>query len=195
MRGELKSLLKHRDIELELVEPPVGGRGLPGEVAHGARAVVRGAVLAISEQPGLSRIRIAWHLDAASLSIDIRDDGGGEIDIDTVENQLRARVETLGGSLESESVRGWGSRLGVCIPLTAPMIVPNRDVLTELGPREFEVLEHLVAGRRNKAISERLGVSESTVKFHVAGVLKKLGVQSRGAAAAVGAEAGIKPAT
>ncbi|GAA3152587.1 hypothetical protein GCM10020255_032140 [Rhodococcus baikonurensis] len=78
-------------------------------------------------------------------------------------------------------------------PLDAPVALPNRDVLTELAPREFEVLEHLVAGRRNKAISERLGVSESTIKFHVAGVLRKLGVESRGAAAAAGAEA-VKPA-
>ncbi len=76
--GELRSLLKHREIALELVEPPVDGRGLPGEVAHGARAVVRGAVLALSDQQTLSRIRVAWTLDAASLSIDIRDDGGGE---------------------------------------------------------------------------------------------------------------------
>ncbi len=91
---------------------------------------------------------------------------------------------------------GGGNRISATIPLDAPVALPNRDVLTELAPREFEVLEHLVAGRRNKAISERLGVSESTVKFHVAGgVLRKLGVESRGgAAAAAGAEAGVKPA-
>ena len=111
-----------------------------------------------------------------------------------VERQLRSRVETLGGTVESESTPGWGNRISATIPLDAPVALPNRDVLTELAPREFEVLEHLVAGRRNKAISERLGVSESTVKFHVAGVLRKLGVESRGAAAAAGAEAGVKPA-
>ncbi|MFJ7621787.1 LuxR C-terminal-related transcriptional regulator [Rhodococcus erythropolis] len=194
MRGELRSLLKHREIALELVEPPVDGRGLPGEVAHGARAVVRGAVLALSDQQTLSRIRVAWTLDAASLSIDIRDDGGGEADVVDVERQLRSRVETLGGNVESESTPGWGNRISATIPLDAPVALPNRDVLTELAPREFEVLEHLVAGRRNKAISERLGVSESTIKFHVAGVLRKLGVESRGAAAAAGAEAGVKPA-
>ena len=63
---------------------------------------------------------------------------------------------------------------------TRPSPYRNRDVLTELAPREFEVLEHLVAGRRNKAISERLGVSESTVKFHVAGGPAEIGRRESG---------------
>ncbi|MFE4499468.1 LuxR C-terminal-related transcriptional regulator [Rhodococcus sp. NPDC056743] len=194
MRGELRSLLKHRNVELELVEPPVEGRGLPGEVAHGARAVVRGAVLALADQHTLSRIRVAWSLDGSALLIDIRDDGRGEADVADIERQLRSRVETLGGIIESESTAGWGSRISATIPLDAASATPADHTLSDLAPREIEVLEHLVAGRRNKAISDRLGVSESTVKFHVAGVLKKLGVDSRGAAAAVGAEAGVKPA-
>ncbi|NMM85488.1 helix-turn-helix transcriptional regulator [Rhodococcus sp. SRB_17] len=194
MRGELRSLLKHREIEVEMVEPPVDGRGLPGEVAHGARAVVRGAVLALADQHTLSRIRVAWTVDGSALLLDIRDDGGGEADVADIERQLRSRVETLGGRIESESTPGWGSRISASLPLDVHLALPVGHTLTELAPREFEVLEHLVAGRRNKAISERLGVSESTVKFHVAGVLKKLGVENRGAAAAVGTEAGIRPA-
>lgn len=194
MRGELRSLLKHRAVDLELVEPPVDGRGLPGEVAHGARAVVRGAVLALADQHVLSRIRVAWRVDGSALLIDIRDDGRGEADVADVTRQLRSRVETLGGTIESESTPGWGSRITAAIPLDEPAALPAGHTLAGLAPREFEVLEHLVAGRRNKVISELLGVSESTVKFHVAGVLKKLGVESRGAAAAVGAEAGVKPA-
>ncbi|OOL28707.1 hypothetical protein GQ85_30690 [Rhodococcus rhodochrous] len=71
---------------------------------------------------------------------------------------------------------------------------PALEALAVLAPREVEVLEHLVAGRRNRVIAERLGVSESTVKFHVASVLRKLGVSTRGEAAALGAEAGIKAA-
>jgi DNA-binding NarL/FixJ family response regulator len=45
--------------------------------------------------------------------------------------------------------------------------------------REKEVLELLVAGRANKEIGGSLGISERTVKAHVAKLLRKLGVQNR----------------
>jgi len=197
MHGELRGLVRHRPLTLEMSEPSAHGRGMPGEVAHAARAVARGAVLALAEQPAVTRIRVAWHCDGESLSIDIRDDGDGELDAAELGRQLRDRVETLGGSIESEATPGWGCRVAARLPLDLAAPSPGGpalDALAELGPREVEVLEHLVAGRRNKAIAERLGVSESTVKFHVASVLRKLGAGSRGEAAALGAEAGVKAA-
>ncbi|BCN85407.1 helix-turn-helix transcriptional regulator [Rhodococcus hoagii] len=194
LRGELRGLLRHRDLELDLVEPAVDGRAVPGEVAHGARAVVRGAVLSLSTQTGLSRIRVAWTCSESELVVDIRDDGRGLADTTDLERQLRPRVDTLDGTLTTESTSGWGSRVVATLPLrtrtTAP---PTHHALTDLGPRELEVLGHLVAGRRNRAIAERLGVSESTVKFHVAGVLRKLDVATRAEAAALAGEAGIRP--
>jgi DNA-binding CsgD family transcriptional regulator len=193
LRGELRGLVPEA-VDVELVEPPVGGRGLPGEVAHAARAVVRGAVLGLAVQPDLSRVRVAWDCDGANLLIDIRDDGRGAADLAELGRQLRPRVETLGGTYESESTRGWGSRLSAVLPLDAPEVGESRHTLSVLAPREIEVLEHLVAGRRNRAIAERLQVSESTVKFHVAAVLRKLEVATRGEAAAVAAEAGVRPA-
>ncbi|NUR89040.1 MAG: response regulator transcription factor, partial [Nonomuraea sp.] len=49
-------------------------------------------------------------------------------------------------------------------------------------------LDQLARGSRNRAIAERLGISENTVKFHVANIFGKLGVSSRGEAAAVARE-------
>ncbi|MBI4312241.1 MAG: response regulator transcription factor [Chloroflexi bacterium] len=49
----------------------------------------------------------------------------------------------------------------------------------ELTPREGQVLQLLAEGLPNKAIAARLGVSESTVKFHINAILGKLGAQSR----------------
>ncbi|RVW10304.1 helix-turn-helix transcriptional regulator [Prescottella agglutinans] len=194
LRGELRGLLRHRDLELDLVEPAVDGRAVPGEVAHGARAVVRGAVLALSAQADLARIRVAWTCSESELMVDIRDDGRGLSDVADLERQLRPRVETLDGTLTMESTSGWGSRVVATLPLHTPASAPPaHHALTDLAPRELEVLGHLVAGRRNRAIAERLGVSESTVKFHVAGVLRKLDVATRAEAAALGSEAGIRP--
>jgi len=53
-----------------------------------------------------------------------------------------------------------------------------------LSEREREVLARLAAGDSNKVIARRLDLSPHTVKRHVANILGKLGVETRGQAAA-----------
>lgn len=48
-----------------------------------------------------------------------------------------------------------------------------------LTPREHEVLASAAEGLGNRAIGERLGISEHTVKFHLASIYGKLGVGNR----------------
>lgn len=48
-----------------------------------------------------------------------------------------------------------------------------------LTPREQEVLELLAEGLPNKAIAERLRISDQTVKFHVASIMGKLEATNR----------------
>jgi ATP/maltotriose-dependent transcriptional regulator MalT len=57
-----------------------------------------------------------------------------------------------------------------------------------LSRRELEVLRLLAHGLSNREIAERLVLSEHTVHRHVANILRKLGVGSRSAAAAVAAK-------
>jgi DNA-binding NarL/FixJ family response regulator len=54
------------------------------------------------------------------------------------------------------------------------------DSLTQ---REIELLQLIVDGLSNKAIAERLSLSENTVKYHLKNILQKLGVQNRTEAA------------
>ena len=58
----------------------------------------------------------------------------------------------------------------------ARVVHPPSEALTE---RELEVLRLVAEGLPNKAIAARLNVSDHTVKFHLNGVLRKLGAQSR----------------
>ena len=48
-----------------------------------------------------------------------------------------------------------------------------------LTPREREVLRVLAEGLPNKAIARRLGISDQTVKFHLASICGKLGAVNR----------------
>ncbi len=59
-------------------------------------------------------------------------------------------------------------------------IRPAADALAEpLSDRELEVLNLIAEGQSNKLIAHSLGISEHTVKTHVASILAKLGAGSR----------------
>jgi DNA-binding NarL/FixJ family response regulator len=53
------------------------------------------------------------------------------------------------------------------------------DIVEPLTGREVQVLELLAEGLPNKVIAGRLGISDQTVKFHVASISGKLGAVNR----------------
>jgi two-component system, NarL family, response regulator YdfI len=61
----------------------------------------------------------------------------------------------------------------------------------ELTEREREVLTRVAHGERSKEIAARLGITERTVKAHLASIYTKLDVDSRASAVAVAIERGI----
>jgi DNA-binding NarL/FixJ family response regulator len=54
-----------------------------------------------------------------------------------------------------------------------------RAIEESLTPREADVLARLAEGLPNKAIALALGISDQTVKFHVAAIIAKLGATNR----------------
>ncbi|HXF70963.1 MAG TPA: response regulator transcription factor [Thermoflexus sp.] len=48
-----------------------------------------------------------------------------------------------------------------------------------LSPREREILQYVALGYSNKAIAERLGISQQTVKNHMTAILRKLDLSDR----------------
>jgi DNA-binding NarL/FixJ family response regulator len=68
---------------------------------------------------------------------------------------------------------------------------PAVDPFPELTDREDEVLELIAQGRSNAEIAARLGISDKTVRNHVANVFNKLRVADRAQAIVRAREAGL----
>lgn len=62
---------------------------------------------------------------------------------------------------------------------------------TDLSARQIDVLRHLVTGAANKEIAYQLGLSEVTIKVHVAALCRKFGVVNRTQLAMAALRAGI----
>ena len=92
-------------------------------------------------------------------------------------------LRTADGPTLAAAVLAVSRGLAVLGPEMAPFSPAGvRDLpegVADLTPRELEVLALVADGLPNKAIADRLGISEHTVKFHVNAILSKLGAQSR----------------
>lgn len=193
LREDLRPLVRYRELDVQFIEPPIDGRALPSEIAHGARAVVRGAVLTLADQSGVQRVRVQWDCDGTNLLINLRDDGPGELSLESAMLQpLRQRVAAMHGRISLETTPGWGSELAIVVPLD-PLQAPSSVGLPRLSAREAEVLDLMTQGWRNQLIADRLGISINTVKYHVSNILDHLGAASRTEAIAIAL--GSTPAT
>ena len=102
-------------------------------------------------------------------------------DVDTTELIRAIRAVSAGGSAFD--------------PRSAAIVL--RTVSGEHGPseeltdREREVLRHLAEGKSNAAIGRALYISESTVKFHLRNLIRKLGVSKRTDAVYVASKRGL----
>ncbi len=186
LRSDLNPLARFGGLDVQFVEPPATGRALPGEVAHAARAIVRGAVLALVDRGTSTRVRVQWDCDGLNLLIGIRDDGPGELtEHDDAIRPIAQQVSALDGVLAVSATPGWGSSLDVRLPLDPPPVPDHLPDDVALSVREREVLQLVATGARNHDVAVQLGISGNTVKFHVSNLLRKTGTRSRAELAAL----------
>jgi len=103
------------------------------------------------------------------------------------EKALLGRLAALLAPREDPAVRAarpGGAAARVPLDAEGPMLPPRAGV-GGLSEREREVLERMAAGDSNKLIARAFELSPHTVKRHVANILDKLGVETRGQAAAL----------
>jgi DNA-binding NarL/FixJ family response regulator len=129
------------------------------------------------------------------------DDANTERDVEAFRNGVRAvlpRNMSPGGIVAA--VEAVGAGLSVLLPdgldtllreSTASHRAVSPPLVEALTPREIEVLGMMVEGWGNKEISTRLGISEHTVKFHVASIMGKLNASSRTEAVTSGIRHGL----
>ena len=65
-----------------------------------------------------------------------------------------------------------------CCPAEGPLTMPTQSAVG-FTSRERQILEPLLGGLPNKSIAANLRISERTVKYHVAHILKKFNVLNR----------------
>jgi DNA-binding NarL/FixJ family response regulator len=88
------------------------------------------------------------------------------------------------------NVHDGGSHLAprVAARVLSAVGAPRRSPTRSLSAREREVLQLLAQGLATKQIARSLGVTERTVKFHVASIFAKLGATNRAQAVALAAQ-------
>lgn len=107
-----------------------------------------------------------------------------------VARACRALGDTDAEQMELDGARQVFERLGAVTEL-AELDGAQPDSGHPLSPRELEVLRLLATGATNRAVADRLFLSERTVARHVSNIFTKLGVASRSAATAYAYENGL----
>jgi NarL family two-component system response regulator YdfI len=103
-------------------------------------------------------------LDSSLASPALRAGIRGAISWDATPEEIQAAVQAVNAGLV----------------VTMPDAQPFAEEFVEpLTGRELEVLDLVAEGLSNKLIAHRLGISEHTVKTHVASIFAKLGASSR----------------
>ncbi len=180
----------HRPVELPLAAQLAWLEGSKDEAIAGWQAALREEeAIDYYGQAAETRVRLACALqesgrvaEAADLLRPVFDEAlanGGPGGALLAGAALKRLADTpWSGALAPDHaamLRAWCAR----VPAEEPRA--DREGLTA---RELQVLERLAAGDSNKVIARALDLSLHTVKRHVANILGKLGVRTRGQAAA-----------
>lgn len=104
-----------------------------------------------------------------------------------------ALFATIRAAARGETLLGPDVMARVLAHATSPLPAKTSSDDVALTDREREVLAAVARGERSKEIAAHLGISERTVKAHLASIYEKLGVDSRAGAIAAAAQRGLLP--
>jgi DNA-binding CsgD family transcriptional regulator len=208
--AQVRALADSREVDLDLrllgkpEDVPPDGRDV---LSHTVEAVIQSA----STAQELHHIALELNYQPDALSVRIEHDGTLDAQSRSATEQdifsCYGDIGALGGMLAISSGRGFGIRLELTLPYGHEGVIPFGDgeryfepqvrraparvqtsipeLVERLTPQEDVCLSLLAAGLSNKEIAVRMNLGVGTVKFHLAQIYQKLGVQGRGRGAAV----------
>jgi len=127
-----------------------------------------GLVAVRGEHPAVPVVVVSASEDAATIRRALAFGASGFIPKSAT---LPVMVEALTAILDGDA---WAPEIG---PDDATQGMEHR--ISSLTPSQLKILVGLQQGRLNKQIAYDLGVTEATIKAHLTGVFRKLGVQNR----------------
>ena len=95
-----------------------------------------------------------------------------------LQEQLLQTLKALHQAAAGEMVLSEALTPVLAASLRANRATSDRDI-SQLTPRERDILKLIAQGLPNKMIARRLDITESTVKVHVKHMLKKMKLKSR----------------
>jgi len=146
------------------------------------------AIRDLSEQPGDTKVLVLSGSAEPGVTAGVLAAGAfGYVGKDQPVEVILQALDRVGrGELAFDAAQlFYGVRHGP----TAPSSVPR--LLAQLTPREREVLARLMRGESTAEIATNLGITKTTARAYVQGILTKLGVHSRLQAVALVTQAGI----
>lgn len=106
----------------------------------------------------------------------------GHADVPTCVDAMKAgAVDFLTKPVEDDTLLeavGRGLQQSAAVRRSAAARAEARSRLGTLTPREFEVMQGVIAGHLNKTIADNLGAAEKTIKIHRGRVMEKMGAAS-----------------
>ena len=201
VRKGVEELLRSRGVEV------VASVGTGEEGVKQALALTPDIILLDVKMPGMNGIETLAKLRASNVTIPVlmltmsRDDadlraalrGGAEgyllKDMNPEDLVPALEAALRGDNVVAKEMVGTLARI-VQGQTNEP---PRRSAapLSDLTPREMEILSHVAEGQSNKMIARALNITDGTVKLHVKAILRKLGVHSRVEAAVIAVEHGL----
>jgi DNA-binding NarL/FixJ family response regulator len=186
-RDGLRSLLEARGIEVvaearngqEAIElatlhrPDIVLMDLGMPVLHGLAATR----LLLADEPDINVVVVTASEEDADLFEAIKSGAQGYLHKDMEADDL---ISFLEGVLRGEPALTPALARKLLREFAHPTPDPTEQESDKLTVREREVLELMVQGVvSNRALAERLSVSENTIKYHLRQILRKLHLQNR----------------